>query len=257
MKWSLATGDLPIRASQTQQPSYQAYTEKYPGIQTFVENEQNATKARPVITTYNEISARRWARRSRPSCSARHSRSRRWTTLRRPGRHDPRQRSVILRAARLRARHRLAVRRSGRRPDRDLRLIPIGWSLLLSFQHNDLLSPPTWVGLDNYRALDDDPVFTRLGPADARLHAAVRAAVGRRSAGCRARCSNAPLRLRHALPDGGLHPRRDLDRRHRHHLQLAARADLRRRQLPAEQGRHRPRGVLPGSRPGAVLRSSR
>jgi multiple sugar transport system substrate-binding protein len=57
MKWSLATGDLPIRASQTQQPSYQAYTEKYPGIQMFVDNEENATKARPVITSYNEVSA--------------------------------------------------------------------------------------------------------------------------------------------------------------------------------------------------------
>jgi len=39
-------------------------------------------------------------------------------------------------------------------------VIPIGWSLILSFQHNDLISPPTWVGLDNYKALKDDPVFT-------------------------------------------------------------------------------------------------
>jgi len=46
MKWSLATGDLPIRASQTQQPAYQAYTEKYPGIQMFVDNEENATVLR-------------------------------------------------------------------------------------------------------------------------------------------------------------------------------------------------------------------
>ena len=38
-------------------------------------------------------------------------------------------------------------------------VIPIGWSLLLSFQHNDLLNAPTWVGLDNYRALKHDPVF--------------------------------------------------------------------------------------------------
>jgi len=57
MKWSLATGDLPIRASQLDQPSYPAYTKKYPGIETFVQNEQNATKARPVITSYNEMSA--------------------------------------------------------------------------------------------------------------------------------------------------------------------------------------------------------
>jgi multiple sugar transport system permease protein len=38
-------------------------------------------------------------------------------------------------------------------------VLPIGWSLLLSFQHNDLLAPPTWVGLDNYRALRHDPLF--------------------------------------------------------------------------------------------------
>jgi multiple sugar transport system permease protein len=38
-------------------------------------------------------------------------------------------------------------------------LVPVGWSLLLSLQHNDLLTPPSWVGLGNYRALTHDPVF--------------------------------------------------------------------------------------------------
>jgi multiple sugar transport system permease protein len=38
-------------------------------------------------------------------------------------------------------------------------ILPIGWSLLLSLQKNDLLAPPTWIGLDNYRHLIDDPVF--------------------------------------------------------------------------------------------------
>jgi multiple sugar transport system permease protein len=38
-------------------------------------------------------------------------------------------------------------------------VLPIGWSLLLSFQHNDLLTTPTWAGLDNYRLLMHDPVF--------------------------------------------------------------------------------------------------
>jgi multiple sugar transport system substrate-binding protein len=56
MRWSIATGDLPIRASQTQTPDYPKYTAKYPGIDTFVQNEKNAVKARPVIPTYNEIS---------------------------------------------------------------------------------------------------------------------------------------------------------------------------------------------------------
>ena len=56
MQWSLATGDLPIRSSQTQTPDYPKYTAKYPGIATFVDNEQNALKSRPVLPTYNEIS---------------------------------------------------------------------------------------------------------------------------------------------------------------------------------------------------------
>jgi multiple sugar transport system substrate-binding protein len=56
MRWSVATGDLPIRASQTQSPDYPKYTAKYKGIDTFVQNEQNAVKARPVLASYNEIS---------------------------------------------------------------------------------------------------------------------------------------------------------------------------------------------------------
>jgi multiple sugar transport system substrate-binding protein len=55
-RWSIATGDLPIRSSQTQTADYSKYTAKYKGIDTFVQNEQNAVKARPVIPTYNEIS---------------------------------------------------------------------------------------------------------------------------------------------------------------------------------------------------------
>jgi multiple sugar transport system substrate-binding protein len=55
-QWSIATGDLPIRASQTQTPDYPKYTAKYKGVGTFVQNEQNATKARPVLASYNEIS---------------------------------------------------------------------------------------------------------------------------------------------------------------------------------------------------------
>src|SRR4051812_19345794 len=55
-RWSVATGDLPIRASQVKQPAYQDYVKKYAGISTFVQNEQNAVKARPVLTNYNEIS---------------------------------------------------------------------------------------------------------------------------------------------------------------------------------------------------------
>jgi multiple sugar transport system permease protein len=39
-------------------------------------------------------------------------------------------------------------------------LLPVVMSLVLSFQHSDLLTPETpWVGLDNYRKLAADPVF--------------------------------------------------------------------------------------------------
>ena len=38
-------------------------------------------------------------------------------------------------------------------------VVPIGWGLILSLQQNDLLTPPKWVGLENYRTLIHDPVF--------------------------------------------------------------------------------------------------
>jgi multiple sugar transport system permease protein len=38
-------------------------------------------------------------------------------------------------------------------------IVPIVWSALMSFQRNNLLAPPEWIGLDNYRALLKDPVF--------------------------------------------------------------------------------------------------
>ncbi len=38
-------------------------------------------------------------------------------------------------------------------------LVPIGWSLLLSFQANNLIAPAHYVGLANYRALSKDAAF--------------------------------------------------------------------------------------------------
>jgi multiple sugar transport system permease protein len=38
-------------------------------------------------------------------------------------------------------------------------LIPIGWSLIISLQANNLIAPAHYVGLANYRALTKDPVF--------------------------------------------------------------------------------------------------
>ena len=39
-------------------------------------------------------------------------------------------------------------------------IVPIVWSALMSFQRTNLLSPPEWIGLENYRALPKDPLFT-------------------------------------------------------------------------------------------------
>jgi multiple sugar transport system permease protein len=38
-------------------------------------------------------------------------------------------------------------------------IVPIIWSALLSFQRTNLLSPPEWIGLANYKALPNDPLF--------------------------------------------------------------------------------------------------
>ena len=40
-----------------------------------------------------------------------------------------------------------------------LAIVPIVWSLLLSFNSADLIAPAEWVGLSNYDALLEDPGF--------------------------------------------------------------------------------------------------
>ncbi|MFD6275886.1 carbohydrate ABC transporter permease [Streptomyces sp. NPDC060209] len=40
-----------------------------------------------------------------------------------------------------------------------LSVVPVVWSLLLSFRADDLVTPSRWVGLGNYRALVQDPHF--------------------------------------------------------------------------------------------------
>ncbi|MEW2811174.1 sugar ABC transporter permease [Streptomyces massasporeus] len=42
-----------------------------------------------------------------------------------------------------------------------LSIVPVLWSLMLSFQASDLLTPSRWVGLDNYQQLSDDPQFAQ------------------------------------------------------------------------------------------------
>jgi multiple sugar transport system permease protein len=38
-------------------------------------------------------------------------------------------------------------------------LVPVVWSFVLSFQHNDLQTPGEWAGFSNYREMVHDPVF--------------------------------------------------------------------------------------------------
>jgi multiple sugar transport system permease protein len=47
-------------------------------------------------------------------------------------------------------------------------VVPIVWSALMSFQRTNLIAPPEWIGLENYRALPKDPLFKT-----AMVHAAV------------------------------------------------------------------------------------
>jgi multiple sugar transport system permease protein len=42
-----------------------------------------------------------------------------------------------------------------------LGVVPVLWSLVLSFQADDLVTPSRWVGLDNYAALAQDPHFVQ------------------------------------------------------------------------------------------------
>src|SRR5262249_23214921 len=56
LNWALATGDLPIRASELKQPKYKAYTKKYPAVKTFVVNVRTAGKVPPVDARYPRVS---------------------------------------------------------------------------------------------------------------------------------------------------------------------------------------------------------
>jgi multiple sugar transport system permease protein len=38
-------------------------------------------------------------------------------------------------------------------------LVPVVWAFILSFQHNDLQTSPTWAGFGNYRQMFSDPTF--------------------------------------------------------------------------------------------------
>jgi multiple sugar transport system substrate-binding protein len=56
IKYAIATGNLPLRASETKLPEYQEFLTKYPGNKVFVENLNNVKHTRPNIASYNEVS---------------------------------------------------------------------------------------------------------------------------------------------------------------------------------------------------------
>jgi multiple sugar transport system substrate-binding protein len=53
---ALYTATLPIRQSEMDTPGYQDFLDKYPGIDVFVQNMNNALKARPVTPKYPQVS---------------------------------------------------------------------------------------------------------------------------------------------------------------------------------------------------------
>ena len=57
LQFAVATGDLPLRQSETTLPYYQKFLTTYPGDKTFVDNLDNVKNARPNIASYPEISA--------------------------------------------------------------------------------------------------------------------------------------------------------------------------------------------------------
>lgn len=56
LAYNLEVGALPLRQSETELPEYQTFLKKYPGVGTFVDNMNNAVKARPTIPQYSKVS---------------------------------------------------------------------------------------------------------------------------------------------------------------------------------------------------------
>jgi multiple sugar transport system substrate-binding protein len=56
LQFSIATGDLPLRKSETTLPDYQTFLKKYPAEQLFVDNLNNVKHIRPNIASYAEVS---------------------------------------------------------------------------------------------------------------------------------------------------------------------------------------------------------
>ena len=56
LEFAIATGDLPLRESESKLPDYQKFLDKYPASKVFVENLDNVKHVRPNIAGYSEVS---------------------------------------------------------------------------------------------------------------------------------------------------------------------------------------------------------
>ena len=56
VRWNLAYGNLPLRASAAQTPEFEKYVADYPGADVFFKNLQNATTPRPTVVGYTALS---------------------------------------------------------------------------------------------------------------------------------------------------------------------------------------------------------
>jgi multiple sugar transport system substrate-binding protein len=57
LKFAIATGDLPVRQSETKLPGYQTFLKKYPAEKVFVSNLDNVKNVRPNIASYGQVSS--------------------------------------------------------------------------------------------------------------------------------------------------------------------------------------------------------
>jgi multiple sugar transport system substrate-binding protein len=56
LEFAIATGDLPLRESESKLPAYKEFLAKYPANEVFVENLDNVKHVRPNIASYSEVS---------------------------------------------------------------------------------------------------------------------------------------------------------------------------------------------------------
>ncbi|HEY0869061.1 MAG TPA: hypothetical protein VGD55_01580, partial [Acidothermaceae bacterium] len=56
LQFAIATGDLPLRQSETTLPDYAKFLSTYPSDKVFVDNLNNVKHVRPNITSYAQVS---------------------------------------------------------------------------------------------------------------------------------------------------------------------------------------------------------